>query len=187
MEIRPATTADLGMLADIDATIESSQYLHLELTGEGMSRGMKLEPRPLRSKRIESYPISDEQAFVIRQIVGGADEGIVLVAEHEDVLVALGAVQPCPERGAMRILDLRVDYDHRRQGLATAMIYQFINAARQQELRAVYAETRTNNFPANQMLQKLGFELSGLDVRRHSNHDMVKEAATIFWYAALEE
>ena len=29
-------------------------------------------------------------------------------------------------------------------------------------------------------------EMTGVDTHRHSNHDMVKESATIFWYAALD-
>ena len=86
----------------------------------------------------------------------------------------------------MRLLDVRVDYDFRRQGLGSAMVYQVIQRTRELELRAISAEARTNNFPANQFLQKLGFDLSGVDTRRHSNHDMVKESATLFWYAALD-
>jgi hypothetical protein len=50
----------------------------------------------------------------------------------------------------------------------------------------VHAETLANNLPANQMLRKLAFELAGLDTHRRSNHDMVKEVATLFWYAALD-
>ena len=70
--------------------------------------------------------------------------------------------------------------------LATAMIYQAIGKARESELRAVLAHTRTNNFPASRFLIKSGFDLSGLDTRRHSNHDVVKEVATLIWYASLD-
>ena len=40
--------------------------------------------------------------------------------------------------------------------------------------------------PASQFLIKSAFDLAGIDTRRHSNHDMVKEAATLIWYAALD-
>jgi len=36
------------------------------------------------------------------------------------------------------------------------------------------------------MFEKLDFELSGIDLRRHTNHDLVKERATLFWYATLD-
>ena len=37
MEIRPLLPADLSDLAEIDGTVESSEYLHLERTAEGLS------------------------------------------------------------------------------------------------------------------------------------------------------
>ena len=173
MQIRPATTADLDRLRDLDATVESTQHLFLERSGAGLSAAWRIEPRPLREKLIDPNALGDERAFALRQVVTGADEGVALA-------------QVDPAHGTMRVLDVRVDYDFRRQGLGTVMAYQIIEQARQQGLRAVVAETRANNFPANQFFQKLAFDLSGFDTSRHSNHDLVKEAATLFWYAALD-
>lgn len=186
MQIRPATASDMARLADIDATIESSQYLFLDRAGDGLELSWRLEARPLREKLIQSNPIDDERSFALKQIVDRIDEGIALLGEHSDQAVALALARPDPAYGTMRILDLRVDYDFRRQGLATVMVYQIVEHARQRALRAVTAETRTNNFPANQLFQKLAFELTGLDTSRFSNHDLVKETATLFWYAALD-
>ena len=50
----------------------------------------------------------------------------------------------------------------------------------------VAAQTLSNNLPAGGLLTKCGFQLSGVDTRRRSNHDLVKEAVTLFWYAALD-
>ena len=186
MQIRPANSADLDALQEIDGTIESIAYLHLDLTGEGAARSWRLEERPLREKLIESNRLDDEAYFAAKQIVTGADEGTVLVAEHADQVVAALVAQPRPALNTLHILDLRVDYDYRRQGLGIAMVYQIIQQARESELRAVSAETLTNNMPASALLTKCGFDLSGIDTRRRSNHDMVKESATLFWYAALD-
>ena len=186
MEIRPAKPADLDQLIDIDGTIESNHYLHIERSGEGPLFTWKLDRRPLRTKLIERNAISDDLKFTLKQIVTGADEGMVLVAEHEETPVALAIAQQSPELGTLKVLDLRVDYDHRRAGVATVMLYQIIQAAKDAGLRAVHIETRTSNHPVNQLLQKLLFDVAGLDTHRHSNHDLVKEAATLFWYAALD-
>ena len=186
MQIRPLTPADLERLGDIDATIESTQFLFLDRTGDGVTVAWRLEPRPLREKLIASNPIDLDRQFVLRQIVSGADEGLAIAAEHDGQIVAAAVAQPDSDHQTLRVLDMRVDYDFRRQGLGTIMMYQFIDDARKRELRAVTMETRTNNFPANQFLKKLAFELSGIDAQRHSNHDAVKEAATLFWYAALD-
>ena len=186
MEIRPVRAAELGGLVEIDGTIESSDYLHVEKTGEGLAVQWRIEERPLRQKRIDRNRPTDEMEFVLKQIVSGADEGIALLAEHEGAMVALCVAQPQAGFGTMKLVDLRVDFDSRRQGLATAMLYQVIAESRDRELRAVTAESRTDNIPAGRMLAKLAFDLAGLDTQRHSNHDLVKESATLLWYAALD-
>jgi ribosomal protein S18 acetylase RimI-like enzyme len=186
MEIRPIRPGDLDRLRDIDATIESSQYLFLDRAGQGITMSWKLETRPLREKLIDANLLDEDRRFTLRQIATGADEGFAIVAEHEGQLVAAAAAQPDVTHRTLRVLDIRIDYDFRRQGLGTVMMYQLIEEARRRELRAVAAETRTNNFPANQFLQKLAFDLAGIDTQRHSNHDIVKESATLFWYAALD-
>ena len=186
MEIRPAVLADLDGLDEIDGTIESSQYLHVERGGEGLALHWKLEERPLREKRIERNRPSHELHFDLKQILSGIEEGLALVAEHENAIVALMLGQPQPQYATMKLLDVRVDYDQRRQGLATAMIYQLISEARNRELRAVFAECTTDNLPACRLLSKLGFDLAGLDTQRYTNHDLVKESATLLWYAALD-
>ena len=186
MRIRPVTSTDVELLREIDGTVESIDYLHMEQSGEGLSVGWRLEKRPLRQKLIQSNPMTDEAHFAAKQIAIGADDGFALVAEHDDAPVGLMIAQPRFDSGTFEIIDLRIDYDHRRQGLATAMIFQTIAAARERELRAVTIQTRTNNFPASQFLVKSSFDLAGIDTRRYSNHDVVKEVATLIWYASLD-
>ncbi len=186
MQIRLGIAKDLDQLPDIDGTVESTRYLHLDLGGEGLSASWRLEERLLRQKWIDPNRLGEETAFLLKQIVIGADEGLVLVAEHDDAPAALLVAHLRPQRQTIHLVDLRIDYEHRRQGIATAMLYQVIGTARELALRAVSAETRTSNVPASRLLAKCGFELSGVDTRRHSNHDVVKESATLFWYATLD-
>jgi ribosomal protein S18 acetylase RimI-like enzyme len=180
------TPKDLPELLEIDGTVESSRYLHLDRAGEGMAVRFSLEDRPLREKVIHANRLGDEVQFLARQIATGADEGIAVVAEHEGRVVAMLLAQADAAHGTLAIREVRVDYDVRRQGLATAMVYQAIQAARDQGLRAVVAESKTNNMPASELFRKLGFELAGVDTHRDSNHDLVKESVALFWYAALD-
>ncbi len=186
MEIRPLTPADLDGLQEIDGTVQSTQYLHLEQIGEGINVAWRIEPRPVRQKLIEPNRISDDVQFIAKQIASGADEGLALAAIHENIVVAAFLAVPRHENKTLEVIDFRVDDEHRREGLATAMMYQAFGRAREMELRAVMAQTRTNNFPASQFLLKCSFDLAGLDTRRYSNHDMVKESATLIWYASME-
>jgi len=185
MQIRPAVSHDLDQLADIDGTISSVNYLHLEKSGEGFAQNWKIDQRPLREKLIEPNKLDDETRFSMKQIVGGIDDGLALVADHEGVVVASLVAALQPANSTLRLIDLRVDFDHRGQGLGSALLFQSIQHAREMELRAVSAQTKTNNLPAANFLLKRGFDLAGLDTHLSSNHDLVKEAVTLFWYAAL--
>src|SRR3954463_9019563 len=147
MQLRPVTLADLNLLSEIDGTIASTDYLHVERSGEGLAATWKLHERPLRERLVRSNPIDEERAFDLKSIVSGANEGIALMAEHDGVPVALAAAMPDPSRGALRIIELRVDFDQRRLGLGSALLYSLINEARTRELRAVMAETTTDNHP----------------------------------------
>lgn len=188
MEIRPIQPADLPDLAEIDGTVESTEYLHLERSAEaeGFSVTWKLTERPLREARRERNRLAEDTSFILKQVASGADEGLALVAEHEGQKVGMLLAQPQPQYGTLRVVDLRVDFDFRREGLASVMLFQAINHARGLELRAVTAETRTDNVPAARLLAKCGFELAGVDTHRHTNHDLVKEVASLIWYAALD-
>lgn len=189
MEVRPLQLEDLDSLVEIDATIESKQYMHLTRdVEEGEARGAwRFEERPLAETLIEPNRLDDEHRFVYRQVASGMDEGVALVLEGEDPpLLAAAVMRPIPDRRLLHLADLRVDYDHRRQGFASAILFELINRARTGELRAIYAETAANNLPAQSLLRKVGFELGGLDERRHTNHDLLKESATLLWYLPLE-
>jgi ribosomal protein S18 acetylase RimI-like enzyme len=90
------------------------------------------------------------------------------------------------EKKTLELIDVRVDYEYRRQGLGSALLFQIVAHAREMKLRAVTATTLTNNVPAAHFLAKGSFDLTGLDTHRDSNHDLVKEAVALFWYAALD-
>jgi ribosomal protein S18 acetylase RimI-like enzyme len=186
MQIRPVKSSDIDAMTEIDGTIESAEYLHLDRTGDGLAVGWRLEERPLREKLIEPNRLSEENRFLAKHIAEGIEEGFGLIAEEEGLPVALLLARVDHLHRVMRIVELRVDFDHRRQGLATAMLYQLIGEARNAGLRAVARETLTNNLPASRLLCKCGFELAGVDTARHTNYDLVKEAATLLWYSALD-
>ena len=179
------TPDDLPALADIDATGESAEYLHIDRTGEGLSISWKMQVRPLREKRTHRHPLDDDTRFTIKQIATGIQEGLALVAEHDGQTVASIVSVPDAQSQTLRLLDLRVDFDFRRQGLASAMLFQLIGQAREMNLRAVMTQCPADDFPALQLLSKLNFEPTGLDTHYRSNHDLVKESVVLFFYLVL--
>ncbi len=186
MEIRPFVASDIDRLADIDATVESNLYLHLGRSGEGLRVAWNLEERPLRTAMVEPNDLGEDLRFSVRQIVNGMEEGLALCIEHDKLLVGSLVAVVRAESRLLEVVDVRVDYDVRRQGLGTAMLFRAIQFARENKLRAVMTRTLTNNIPAARFFAKAGFDLSGLDALFTSNHDLVKEAVTLFWYATVE-
>ena len=173
-------------LIDLDGTIESAAYLHVVHEGDGLAAQWRLEERPLREKRVDPNVVDDDLRFSLKHLLGGIEEGIVLVAEHDEQMVGLAVARANAERTTLDVLNVRVDYDVRREGLGIAMLFQIIAKAREMGMRAVTATTLTNNLPAAKFLLKGGFDLCGIDTQFKSNHDLVKEAVAMFWYAALD-
>src|SRR5437588_43081 len=143
MEIRSATAQDLDRLIEIDGTIESTRYLFVDRSGEGLAMAWRLEERALREKLIDRNTPDDERIFALRQVLAGIEEGIGVALEHEGTLVALAVAQIDATAKTLRLVDLRVDYDIRRQGIGSALLYQLIAGARERGLRAVAARTQT--------------------------------------------
>lgn len=187
VQIRPLTTADVDLLRDIDATMEITRYLHVDQSGEGLRMGWRMDERPMREKRTESNALTEDTLFLARQIAGGIEDGLGLVTEYDDQLVALALAMPDVDRQVLRLMDVRVDFDFRRQGMGTALGYMVMQHARDKELRAVMAETLTDNVLAASFLLKAGFKPAGVDTLRQTNHDLVKERATVLWYATIEK
>jgi len=177
---------ELPALAEIDGTVESTQYLHVNRAVEQFAAAWSLELRNLREKLIDPNRVNDDLAFSVKQIVSGIEEGIALCIELNGQPVAILAAEVRPAAKTLQLLDIRVDYDFRRQGLGTALLCAAINHAHETECRALTAETRTDNFPAIAFLRKLGFEPAGIDTHRHTNHDLVRERATLLWCLALD-
>lgn len=181
------TIDDLHLLNDIDATIESKSYLHVSLAADGLAWKCSIEEREAREKHLTPNAIGEDERVAFKQILEGIREGWTCVAEHDGMIVGSAVALFDPEERLFHLVDIRVDFDQRRNGLATAMLYQLMAAARDQQARAVRAETPSNNLPYNNLLRRLNFELAGVDTKRHTNHDLVKEQATLIWYLALEE
>jgi N-acetylglutamate synthase-like GNAT family acetyltransferase len=186
MNMRAMTAADLELLSEIDATVQSTKYLHVEQSGEGLSVGWRVEERALREGRAASNAVNEDLAFSYKQVASGIEDGVAAVTDRDGLLLAALLAIPRPERKVMQLLDLRVDFDIRREGLGTGLWYMALQVARQAEMRAVMAETTSENVLAASFLVKQGFKLAGVDTMRHSNHDLVKERATLVWYLAFD-
>ena len=61
----------------------------------------------------------------------------------------------------MHIMNIAVDPDRRRQGIALDMMHWVIGAARTMSVEECFLEVRETNFPAQRLYEKLGFKPIG--------------------------
>jgi ribosomal protein S18 acetylase RimI-like enzyme len=183
MQIRPMTPDDLILLNDIDATPAETHYLHVDRVGEGASTRFTIAARAARPDAAPVAPADIE--FEAKRLLEGVFDGLALVAEHNGMIVASLIAILDAGSNLVNVVDVRVDREQRREGLASAMMFQLISFARDRDVRAIRACCTTRQFSVASLLTKLGFEVAGLDTHLVSNHDLVKEQATLFWYLAL--
>ena len=199
--IRPMTEDDLDELIEIDGTIDSESYLHVAAPDgereDALRFGWSLEPRGLSERRIEANRLDaksgpgSETMFDYRQTVRGVQEGVALIVEASGQPAGALLARHDPARRLLLLDDVRVDYDLRREGFGSALLYHLIGLGRQRaadqaDARLIVAPVPAYNVPAAGLLARIDFQPSGIDTMRQSNHDLVKEAATVLWAFSLE-
>jgi len=72
----------------------------------------------------------------------------------------------------LRITELWVDYDHRRKGIAKALMDTAAQSAKEEKRRAVVLETQSRNEGAIDFYINYGFSLIGFDACAYKNNDI---------------
>ena len=170
---QPMTPADLNDLIDLDATIESAHAVHLEAgepgEAEPLARTWRLEVRPLEEPRVEPNRLeaqgaSSELHFLYKQVAGGTMEGTAWILRVGGAPLATLLAMPRDGEQALELMDVRVDYDERRQGFGSALVFALLSKAREDEaVRAVTATVPADNVPVQRLLSSLGFDLIGIE------------------------
>lgn len=181
--IRPLTQADVPRLGEIDAEFESNRYLAVEKIAQGLNVTWQLTDQPLDPPFISTdYSLSRQERDEVAVRLHAAD-GLYLVIEHDQRLVALLDMEREHWRDTAMIWNILVDRRHRQRGLGTELMNRAVAWGRQNNLRALVLETQTNNYAACCFYLKYGFKLCGIDDHFYSNNDIgVKEVALFWWY-----
>ena len=164
---RPMTPADLDDLAEIDAAYDVGRVL--EVGREDTDADPLLTPwrptwRELDEPRVVANRVEGEIEFAYRQVARGIEEGVALRLDADGLPVAAAVAVLDPAAKVLRLVDLRVDYDVRREGYGTTVLYAVVAAAREREdVSAVVAEVAGESAAMLGLLVKSGFEVVGLD------------------------
>lgn len=110
-------------------------------------------------------------------------EAIYFAAVSEGKLVGYAGMQSVLDEGYM--MDICVDPERRREGIARALMEKLLEGAEKAELSFVTLEVRTSNEPAKALYASLGFEQVG--VRRDYYTAPVENALLLTKYLRKEK
>jgi ribosomal protein S18 acetylase RimI-like enzyme len=183
MLIRNLTLNDLPHLNTIDANFSSDRFLDVRKSVEGFNVAWQLVERPLDPPFVSTdYNIPDWEVEELSDRLGKND-GLYLAVEDESKFIAFLDIPREHWRNTARISNLYVDQKFRRKGIGAELINRATTWAKEENIRAIWLETQSNNFPACQFYRSRGFELCGIDDHFYSNHDIeIKEVALFWWY-----
>lgn len=107
---------------------------------------------------------------------------IGMVAEHDQRVV--GFIIYELHKARLRVLNIAVDPEFRRQAVGTQMIGRLVEKLSQQRRREIVLEVRESNLPAQLFYKSLGF-LAVCVLRRH--YDDTEEDAYVMRYRLHEQ
>jgi ribosomal protein S18 acetylase RimI-like enzyme len=167
VDIRTAISSDIPSLINLDHGFSTDHVWQMGFRNQGDGIDVQFQevrlPRPMRV----TYPRSIERL---------ADEWsqrlAVFVAEGDQGMMGYACLAPAPAPDAVWVTDVVVDLRYRRQGIGSALVRTACSWAKERGFGAAFVEMQTKNFPAIQMVRKLGFGFSGYSDNYYPDQDI---------------
>lgn len=167
IEVRPALTPDLSVLAEIDHTSVTEYVWQMDRSFDVSQLAVSFrEIRLPRSIRIEN-PHSHDQI-----VEGWKKASGILMAVLAGQPVGYVSISDTVSPRAAWITDLAVAEKYRRQGIASALVLSAQNWAAQRRLRRVVIEMQSKNNAAVRLALKLGYDFCGYNDAYYANGDI---------------
>jgi ribosomal protein S18 acetylase RimI-like enzyme len=114
-----------------------------------------------------------------------ADRNLQLVVEEDQRLIAFLDAEVEMWRGVLKVWNLLVDEEHRRQGIGTDLMHKAEQFAAQNHCRAISVEAQATNWPALSFYTRMGFRICGVDDHFYTNRDPERKEVALFLYREL--
>jgi ribosomal protein S18 acetylase RimI-like enzyme len=167
IEIRPANSADIPNLINIDHNYKSDYVWQMDIKREQEKTDIQFRQTHLpRSVRVE-YPRSPKKMVDDWQHRSG-----ILVAVHGGEVVGYISFDQNIVPMTTWVTDLVVMHRYRRQGIGSALILAGQEWAKQHKSYRIILEMQPKNHPAICLVQKLGYDICGYNDRYYVNQDI---------------
>jgi ribosomal protein S18 acetylase RimI-like enzyme len=186
MLVRELSADDAALLSQIRAEYVSDRCLCLTCAGDGdtaVQFALQAEAldEPFHSQGLSIVREKDKDEIRSRM----DQQALQLVVEENGRLIALLDAEVERWRRALKVWNLLVDEQSRRQGIGTRLMQQAIEFATKSNCRAVSVEAQATNWPALCFYTKLGFQICGVDHHFYTNRDLERKEVALFLYREL--
>ena len=166
IEICPASSQDLEKLSELDHSYQTGYVWQMDRSlEEGQISTFFREIRLPRIVRVD-YPHSPTRLLETLPLM------TVLVALYKSNLVGYVSVKEHVIPQSAWISDLMVTEKLRRQGIGTALILAAQEWAMSKDLKRIFLEMQSKNYPAIKFAMKIGFEFCGYNDHYYTNQDI---------------
>jgi ribosomal protein S18 acetylase RimI-like enzyme len=166
IEICPAAEPDLEKLVELDHSYQTAFVWQMDRSlDEGQISTFFREIRLPRSVRVD-YPHPPSR------LLETLPQATVLVATYKTNLVGYVSVKEHVIPQSAWISDLMVSEKLRRQGIGTALVLAAQDWAMDKNLKRIFLEMQSKNFPAIKFAMKIGFEFCGYNDHYYANQDI---------------
>lgn len=176
IEIHPTSASDLARLMALDHSVRSDSVWQLELrrdAGQFVAtfREVRL-PRPIMlTYPRDPFALADEwkrRAPMLTALAGAEPIGYISGLEQ-------------PSGSLVRITDMVVGSQSRRQGVGNGMLDAAEQWAAKRGIRRIMIELPSKNLPAIRLAQKRGYEFCG-----YNDHYYLSQDVALFFVRALK-
>jgi len=136
---------------------------------------------PFRSQGLSIVRRRDREEIKSRMGAGS----LQLVVEDNGRLIALLDAEIESWRRVLRVWNLLVDEEHRRQGIGTGLMHRAEEFGIEHHCRAISVEAQATNWPALGFYTKMGFGICGVDDHYYTNRDLERKEVALFLYREL--
>lgn len=167
VEIRPAVVSDLPLLSSLEHHYQTKRVWQMERSVTDGQIRVQFREIPLpRAIRVD-YPHKPNLVHADHSAYS-----VLLAAFLNKTPVGYIAIWEQLASGAAWIRDLVVREQNRRHGIGSGLIFAGQEWANRNRYKRLIIEMQSKNYPAIQMVKKLGFDFCGYNDNYFDNQDI---------------
>ncbi len=167
IEIKTAKQEDLESMLAIDHSVQSNYAFQMDIDQNANNISVSFRNVKLPRTALVKYPKNEEQLLFSWQ-----KASVILVGWINGGVVAYLGLEELPGINAIKVRDLVVAKDWRRQGIASGMLLASEDWALKRNNTTILIEVQSRNHPAISMARKLGYQFCGFQDHFFPNKDV---------------